>query len=545
MRPIVAIDCETDPFKYGRIPAPFIWGSYLDIDGRGEFRHFPTFAPLLKYLLDREQKMIVYAHNAGRFDFMFKMVIEQIPDGTRLKIINGKLGKFTIGPLEFRDSLLAVPVALKKFKKDDFDYTKLEANVRAAHRDEIIKYLESDCRNLHELISKFVKGYGPALTLAGASQRQAIEIEGLDAPHSTAAYFRDLKPFYYGGRVQCFARGKVVGPIESWDINSAYPDAMQKEHPFGAVYHRRAYHGGPVEDASCLTIEAESLGCFPFGEKKFGTTFPDDGARREFKITGWEFNAAKRCKLLGKDWVIREVYDFPVKKNFKKYVNHFYKLRMESPEDSAERLFGKLFMNSFYGKQGQDPAQYWEYMIDSQENELNLATQGWVKTNDTVDDRAIYARPEPKERHRYYDVACALSVTGCVRAKLMEAKFKLEKLGTKVLYFDTDGAQTKGPGRLDTGKELGAWKLEDVAEVGYYGGKKMYARKLQKKYWKRDDEGKLVKWKKAHKGAILTPDQIRGIAEDGQTIVYMKDAPSMGILSGVRFIKRNVKATHK
>jgi DNA polymerase elongation subunit (family B) len=545
LRPIVAIDCETDPFKYGRIPKPFIWGGYLEIDGVGQFRHFPNFGKLLEWLLSFDRKMVVYAHNSGRFDFMFKEVIEQIVSGSNLKIINGRLGKFRIGELEFRDSLLAVPVALGKYKKDKFNYRKLEANVRDRHKDEIIHYLESDCKNLWELISAFVNNYGAALTLAGASQKQAIQIENLEAPHSTAAYFRDLKPFYYGGRVQCFARGKVTGPIQSWDINSAYPDAMTKKHPFGARYHLRAYHGGKIDNASCLSIEAEAKGAFPFGEKKFGTTFPDDGERRLFKITGWEFNAAKRCGLLGKNWKILEVYDFPVQKSFGKYVKHFYKLRMESPEDSPERLFGKLFMNSFYGKQGQDPAQYEEYVIDEQDAELNRATQGFHKRNDTIDGRAIYARAEPKERHRYYDVACALSVTGCVRAKLMETKYRLEKMGSKVLYFDTDGAQTKGPGVLESSKELGAWKLEDVADVGYYGGKKLYARLLQKKYWKKDDNGKIVKWKKAHKGAILTPHQIVGLAEDGETIVYKKDAPSMGILSGIRFIKRNVRATHK
>ena len=35
-RKLIAIDCETDPFKAGRVPEPFIWGMY---DGN-EFKNW-------------------------------------------------------------------------------------------------------------------------------------------------------------------------------------------------------------------------------------------------------------------------------------------------------------------------------------------------------------------------------------------------------------------------------------------------------------------------------------------------------------------------
>ena len=79
-RTIAVIDCETDPFKRGRIPAPFIWGFY-----NGEtYEEFTNFneVPSTKLLKDmrdtselipylQSQDIIVYAHNGGKFDYHF------------------------------------------------------------------------------------------------------------------------------------------------------------------------------------------------------------------------------------------------------------------------------------------------------------------------------------------------------------------------------------------------------------------------------------------------------------------------------------------
>ena len=41
MKPFAVIDSETDPFRFGRVPAPFIWGYY---NGEEYHRFFSTEA---------------------------------------------------------------------------------------------------------------------------------------------------------------------------------------------------------------------------------------------------------------------------------------------------------------------------------------------------------------------------------------------------------------------------------------------------------------------------------------------------------------------
>ena len=66
-RRVATADCETDPFKKGRIPRPFVWGFY---DG-DEYREFwgdtqDDFAEFLG-----QQDVICYMHNGGKFDFHY------------------------------------------------------------------------------------------------------------------------------------------------------------------------------------------------------------------------------------------------------------------------------------------------------------------------------------------------------------------------------------------------------------------------------------------------------------------------------------------
>lgn len=533
MRPIATIDCETDPFEYKIRIKPFIWGVYY----KGEFQHFKTFQKALAYLEAFGEKMVVYGHNAGRFDFLFPEVIRSIHDGTDLKIIHGRLAKFRIGKLEFRDSLSAVPIALGKYKKDKFKYWKLKKQHRQKYMAEIVKYLRGDCVYLHELMTAYCEKLGPSLTAAGAFLKSCANIEDFDIPKSTHAYFKELKPWYFGGRVECRGRGKVQGPIQLWDINSAYPFAMLHNHPWGCTFRLSEYRGGKIADTSLIEINAESLGAFPFGTVKFGTAFPKDKIRRDFKITGWEYNAAKDLGLLGKNPKIGNVYSFEETRNYKKYINHWYEIRKAAPSGTTDNILAKLGMNSTYGRMGLDGSQYEQYQINTPKAAKKLHAEGWQFREEAEDDRWIYFRPEPKDKWRFHDIAIAISVTGFVRAMILRTIASAEKKGATVFYIDTDGIQVKGNWTPKQGVELGQWKLEVVFSEMHYGGKKMYAGKIKGKRGKKA-------WKTAHKGVVMNADQIVKVAAGGE-FIYRKQAPSMGILSGVKFIKRKVRATHK
>ena len=215
MRSFLVIDSETDPFRAGRIPEPFIWGCF---DGK-VFRHYhnDNLHSMIKWL--SSQKVIVYAHNGGKFDYHF--LLSYLEPYADISIINGRIAKFFIGKAEFRDSYNILPIPLAKFesnaldgkiiKKQEFDYSLMEKEERYKPEiwEKIIDYLRDDCISLYQMIAEFQESYGRHLTQAGAAMAQWKKISGSEVPHSTPNYFHEFSKFYYGGRVQCFKHGII------------------------------------------------------------------------------------------------------------------------------------------------------------------------------------------------------------------------------------------------------------------------------------------------------------------------------------------------
>lgn len=110
MRPIWTADCETDPFKRGRIPKPFLWGVY---DGTA-CHLFERTEDFINFVQDK--KVILYAHNGGKFDWHF--ILDYLEPFTPINIINGRIAKFKIGVCEFRDSYNILPIPLAAYQKE-------------------------------------------------------------------------------------------------------------------------------------------------------------------------------------------------------------------------------------------------------------------------------------------------------------------------------------------------------------------------------------------------------------------------------------------
>ena len=91
-----AIDCETDPFKFGRVPEPFLWGAYND----GTYLEFGTTNEFAEWA--KRQQAVIYAHNGGKFDFHF--LNEFMDPYEELLVIDGRITAFRFGAAEFRDS---------------------------------------------------------------------------------------------------------------------------------------------------------------------------------------------------------------------------------------------------------------------------------------------------------------------------------------------------------------------------------------------------------------------------------------------------------
>lgn len=517
-------DAETDPFKHGRIPKPFIWGVYTGTS----FHTFTNDEDFIAFIID--QDVIVYFHNGGKFDFHF--ILKYINLLEEVKVIGGRLVSAKIGKAEIRDSWNLLPAPLRAFGgKLEIDINKLEADVRDKHMPEIITYLKQDCVGLWFAIDEFERSYGRHLTQAGAAMAQWTKISGHKPPKTTREFFQKFNRYYYGGRVQCFERGKIKGPLKFVDIRSAYPNAMMDKHPYGPVYVERAFPD-EIYPQSMVTVECVSSGALAMRGEKGGTLFPDDNMRRVYYTTGHEYLAALECGML-RDVKVLNAIDFIDLKDFGCYITHFYELRKKYrlDDNEAQTLFTKLLMNSLYGKFGANPDNYGNFMLVKFGEMQDYLDEGYT-FDGMLGPHAILRRGLDPWQENFINVATAASITGQVRAKMLRAIHA----SNRPIYCDTDSLLCEDV-TLDMGEELGQWNLEGIVSNAWIAGKKMYY--LEGEF----EKGK--KEKQATKGVRLTGKQIK-MAATGKTVTAISEAPTF-TLKGTRqayFQSRRIQATH-
>lgn len=568
------VDAETDPFhnctdpqclkctnpgkeSEGRIPKPFIWGAYNGTTE--EYVEFADASTLADFF--RSKKTIVYAHNGGRFDYHY--LRDEINSDENLMIIAGRISKCRIGEAEFRDSMnIFQQTALKQFGgKVEIDYTLMEKETRDDPnvRAEISNYLRQDCVMLWENLQRYFVTYGRGLTQAGNAMKIWTRMSGVKPPSQTREQFRRYKPFYHGGRVECFRVGVKTVDFKVLDMNSAYPEAMLHKHPF-STSSTRLYGRLPSDfeiERSLIRVKCVSDGAFPYREDNGSLIFPHDDQTREYCITGWEFVSALEFNAIRHIDII-ESHSFPLSIDFAEYVTRFYTQRQlaKAKQDKAEDIFCKLFMNSLYGKFGSNPGG--ATFGEEEDNPADGYQEYKLATIDSIDrhivdgfksykpwgERSLMIRPLPEIQHRYYNVATAASITGYVRARLFRATRSCKGL----IYCDTDSLSAEDVSALDTGTALGQWKLElDGRQYGV-AGKKNYAFEASstdiKEYHAYDSrEAKTGHWKIASKGAKLTPKELMGVAA-GETVTYRPESPTYTITRPEpRFINRKISRT--
>lgn len=511
---IATLDAETDPFKYGRVPEPFIWG-FFDGYIYTDFFSTPALADAIS-----EFDGIIYAHNGGKFDAHF--LIEYINPDSPIKIINGRIAECHIGKCKLRDSMNILPVPLSAFNKDKIDYAWFEKEARNEHMPEIRKYLESDCRYLHAAVSAFISEYSLSLTLAGAALKFWSKRLKNEVPRTNQEFYDKIKPYYFGGRVTPFKSGIFTGHFEIYDIKSAYPFAMLSDHPFG----NRVYETTRVFDHELprcfMRVDALSRGAFPFRRKNGSVDYPH--GRGIFHITGHEFICAQETNT-AQIFKVEKIIAFEDKINFRDYVEYFYqkKLTCEHNKDNTGRTFAKLFLNSLYGKFAANPENYEEYILGEFGNE---PPEGYAPDS-LIGERQLFGRPLPDNKKYFLNVAISASITGFVRAYLWR---NIQKCRT-VYYCDTDSIICERQNGLDIGENLGQWEFEGAANKLSIAGKKLYVAHLE--------SGKI---KQACKGVRISAAEIEKVAGNG-TVTYEPDAPTFSIKTGTKFTSRRVRNT--
>lgn len=515
MRKIAVIDCETDPFVYGRVPKPFLWAYY---DGT-EFLTFGSTDALLAYIKDKRE--YIYAHNGGKFDFHY--LLPHVKNHSSALIINGRVVQFKLGRAILRDSYAILPIPLADYQKDTIDYAKFEANVRNQYMNEIIDYLHGDCVYLYQLVTAFINEFGNRVTLAQAAFKRARQLDGIATFQTNSLFYNIFKPYYHGGRVSIFHHGIVSGKTYIYDINSAYPFAMIHKHPFGNTVNIKNAHF-TIDTNSFYVVECDSFGAYPLLEKR-QLSYPDDGARRIFHVTGYELDATQQ-EFHNANGIIRKQIRFTDAVSFDAYVAHYYERKRKAAKHSIDYILAKLAMNSVYGKLAANPDRYFDYIIceTAKAQKLRGDTGTIVYWNEHF---AIIAKPLDESRKRFYNIATGASITGFVRAMLWSTVRRIRNLGWTVYYCDTDSIITDYP-YMETSDALGGWKLEQTNDMLYLYAPKVYAA--------RSIDGK---WKTASKGVRLTAQQIQSLC-NGASVTWKNDAPTFSVGAEPKFIIRRL-----
>lgn len=537
---IAVLDMETDPFDDEKREAirPFVCEIYSDkFDAIVIWdENFKAFAGKVVAAIEAlPDSFTIYAHNGGKFDFMF--LVHLLRGAVKFKgraIMSAKIGNH-----ELRDSLHILPEKLAAWKKDKFDYEKMRKANRRRHRAEILTYLHADCVYLFDIVKRFVGEFGLKISIgqaAFAELRKHYKVE-----HLTETMDEALRPYFFGGRVECIAgRGFFDSATHRdgyklYDVNSMYPWAMAHHpHPISTAYQWRRGKPGPDTvfiDLTCRNYgalvargddEGVQQGVPPVLNNVSSTNMatPDVSFGR-FHTTIFEYDMARKYDLIDKvelHWCI----DNPARTNFSKFIVPMYLRRIQTKaimqslrarglentvefeETKKEDLLLKYLLNNSFGKFAQNPRNFKEYFYtaagerpDAEWLEfLNVARdlvsrfeagnarwQGAARDYETACEvlhrysMPVERTPEfaiwakPSPGRRYNNVGTAASITGAARAALLEAKVN----AVDPIYCDTDSliCRTLNGVELDPQK-LGAWDREEEFDHVIIAGKKLY-----------------------------------------------------------------------
>lgn len=490
---IATLDFETDPFdntKPNETIFPFaacLYSLKFDPVVIWENDREKFVAAVMKALENLEGDWTVYAHNGGKFDYMF--FLHKLRGRISFKgrgIMSAKL-PCKYGSVELRDSFHILPEKLANLEKDtSFDYSTLSNSKREKHRDRIIEYMISDCKYLHSFVMAFVNRLGMKISIGQAAMyelKKHYPNLGRLAENADAT----LRQWFFGGRVECLAGGgHFQGHYKLFDVNSMYPHAMASfRHPVSSNYTLRR-RGDITENTVFLELECTNRGALIRKDENGETTATEK--RGTFKTTIWEYQAAQELNLI-RDVKITGFIDNDELTTFEKFVTPFYETRLrtkeqmkameraglketfEYKEQKKDDLLTKYLLNNAYGKFAQNPRKFKEFFLTAPD-EHPEGDEWKDQIFPALETPEYWIWSKPILKPRFNNVGTAASITGAARSVLLRAIHS----AVDPIYCDTDSLicrDLKGVEIHST--KLGAWDLEAEYSEVIINGKKLYA----------------------------------------------------------------------
>ena len=380
-----------------------------------------------------------------------------------------------------------------------FDLPKMDVDVFDAPVEEILPYCRRDVEILKLAVVSYIDfikknelgnvSYTIASQAMKAFRRRFMHHDIFIHDNERAIELE--RESYCGGRTECFRLGKIEGTVYGYDVNSMYPSVMRSNYYPTALKH-------VVSDLTITQILELTKYHFLFsGEVWLDTDEPvypyKEGAKLIFPIGRFKatLSTPELLYAIEHGHVVRfgDIAIYSGEQIFTDYIDFFYneRLKAKAVGDKIHDVMFKLFLNSLYGKFGQQNRYYEKYASNvpfepafGVREAINVDTR--EKRLLKVVGRDIFYKRKLTgidAEHAESFPSIAAHVTAYARMQLWSL---IQTAGLdNVYYSDTDSLYVNGQGKdnLEASgfvdqTELGKVKLEKQANNVVINGLKDY-----------------------------------------------------------------------
>lgn len=314
----------------------------------------------------------IFIHNLGDFDgiFLFKALSNHYSPDSLHTIIDEQNRFITITlkllstELTFKDSLRVFPVSLQELckifnvdgKTNNYKecYNSLELFKDVELLNEFTDYALQDSKSLFEALlsaqKQFIENHHVDIASIVSTSSLAFKIFRTNYLKTSIPILKHnedkfIRNSYYGGATDYYKA--YAENLHYYDVNSLYPHAMLNSMPFKLIKKHfnmdgvdlNNFFGFCLAEITCpdsickpvLPVRLDGKTIYPKGQW-IGTYFSEE---------------LKAVAKLGYEIKLLKGMEFSKEDLFTDYVNHFYKVKMNS--SGSEKFISKLMLNCLYG----------------------------------------------------------------------------------------------------------------------------------------------------------------------------------------------------
>lgn len=522
---IFSFDIETYKDKDGQ--HKFLLGGFYD----DKYHSFTDKYKMHHYMNERcsrEKNCIIYATNLG-FDFNALYYDTEFMSQAKIIMRNGSLITAKLDNITFSDTMNFSPSSVeslgKLLKVHKLTHPKFlgKKPINKKEWKYLIEYNSMDCKiskMFMENFQKVINDIGGELKLTIASTSMNLYRRKY-MPIEIYKELIDVKDFivdgYYGGRTECFKRGRLNNINENelkyspktktieyerlkmiksiykdgvrkyfidyylYDFNSMYNSVMRNKYPLPKSAHMIEDKKGKLTDYYIKKYEGVSdviIEC-PYMYYPLLPYRMDEKLIFPTGIFRGNFTHLELRKALSIGYKINKIYKIVYYTEtfypFKYFVTDIYKLRMSYKDNPIYYSMIKTIGNSLYGKFATKSMKDFKFLdMDSDDfdmKDLEGAIMNWrIKSDGTVDiksGRKGFKETDKENNQGYILPILSVYTTAYGRILLYDKMIELQPL-----YIDTDSLLSIKI--IKSNMNLGGLKLEKKCKIGILVRPKYY-----------------------------------------------------------------------